>query len=291
MGDLRAVGSVVERLRLVPDTVRRFVVPERQAREAFGIPVEALRLLPCRGTGRPAYDQRDLENIALELGLASPLTSQPRSWAAALEDPAPLRRLRVQRFAVCPDRGHAGPCRVRVLLPGEGWVRREVSGRGANLRLVSDLALRNEWPELPDAVHEAAAATDGLTLMSLPWGIGQDPELARRTGVVDCVGAALCLIEEGRRRGLEVRLSVGLLVTPPYSSFRAWAEFLVEGDWVPLDPVMVRALQRWGLLAEPVPADHPVGGMLARLAGTLTPIAWHNDFPVDLLYPTAASPA
>lgn len=80
----------------------------------------------------------------------------------------------------------------------------------------------------------------------LPEAVCWDPEFMWRTRMSDCGGAAAWLVHEGGRHGLEGRFSFGLLVAAPYFTPHCWAEFLVDGIRVPVDPLLVQAPNQWG---------------------------------------------
>ncbi|MFD6326271.1 transglutaminase domain-containing protein [Streptomyces sp. NPDC058442] len=143
------------------------------------------------------------------------------------------------------------------------------------------------WPALPGAVRELLREVDGIGFFLLPEAVRWDPEFMWRTRMADCGGAAAWLVAEGARRGLAVRFSFGLLVARPYSTPHCWAEFLVDGVWVPVDPLLVRALNQWGGLdAGAFPPDGRPGALFHRLTDRFTKVVSHGGIWAHTSLPT-----
>jgi hypothetical protein len=295
-GDER-LRTFVRRIRLIPDELRRFTVSTKRALAEYGVPRALLAEfdelgLPGEGErGARRYDHHDLMSLSLDFGLRSAWTFGMRWWEPALEYPGPLRHCLVKYDFSCPDPGHEAPCHVEVLAPDRTWRAEDVRADRAvtTLAATTEFRLRNTWPELPPDVLELAEEIGRLEFKSLPIGLGFDLDFVRETGLVDCAGAAYLLYKRAQEAGLPVRFSMGLVVTLPYASPHCWAEFEVDGDWVPVDPLMVNALINWGLLSgEQWSAGRSIGGILGRLAGRAGPLARHNGESVmQLTMPTS----
>ncbi|KIF78152.1 hypothetical protein QR77_38860 [Streptomyces sp. 150FB] len=290
------LGDLVRRLRQVPDRQRRFADTETAARRLHRIRPELLAALTAAGlpyTGEGTerlFDGYDLGNSALHLGLVSVQSRSMRSWAKALQSSgAPGRSYRVEVVSCCPVPGHTGPCPYGVLLP-DG--RRLIEGPPADARL-AELTVSPvvRWPELPEAVRELLREVEGIGFYLLPEAVRWDPEFMWRTRMADCGGAAAWLVAEGTRRGLAARFSFGLLVAKPYSTPHCWAEFLVDGVWVPVDPLLVRALNQWGGLdAQVFPPDSGPGALFHRLTGRFTKVVSHGGIWAQVSLPTETVP-
>ncbi|WP_047869716.1 transglutaminase domain-containing protein [Nocardiopsis sp. RV163] len=256
-----AVGPVVERLRRVPDTARRFAQDATVARRWHRLDADLLAALldaglPAVGRGEARrFDPYDLSNAALWLGRPSIQRRAVKSWGASLRhnavalrgpgaDDAPAR-YRVEVGATCPLPDHPGPCRFTVLGPrGRHERLRTPHDRGALDRWVLPMPTRG--PRLPGPVREITARIADVEFLMLPEAVRWDPAFLDRARVSDCGGTAAWLVAEAARRGLEARFSFGVIVARPYSSPHCWAEFRVDGRWWPVDPLLVRLLQGWG---------------------------------------------
>ncbi|MGW2600571.1 transglutaminase domain-containing protein [Streptomyces klenkii] len=294
----RELRPLVDRLLLVPDEHRRFALDEQGARRLHRIGPELLDELTAaglphagHGPGR-LFDGYDLGNTALHLGLASVQRRAIRSWAAALRtasapDPRPLL---VDVKASCPVPGHAGPCPYGVLLPGGR--RRVVAGPPSDARLHRlTVRPRQQWPAFPPPVLELLRALEPVGFFLLPEAVRWDPEFLWRTRMADCGGASAWLVAEGERRGLGVRFAFGLLVARPYSTPHCWAEFLVDGHWVPADPLLLRAMAaRGGLDAAAHPPTASPGAVFHRLTDRFTKVVSHAGVWAPASLPTELLP-
>jgi hypothetical protein len=286
--------DVLRKLRMIPDHARDFDVSDAAAMAVLRLPADLLAHVNAAGLARTSHDGRllfdfdDLTNLSLELGIRSPWTAGMRFWRRALEAGGPYRECRVSYVFSCLDSRHTGPCQVEVLTPDRGWVRQDVTGQAAPARLaaVSEFRLRNDWPELPPDITELVEEVGQLEYKRLPADLGLQRDFVDRTGLVDCAGAARILVDEARRRGLPARPAAGLIAVPPYSSVHYWMEFLVDDIWTPTDPVMVKALIRWGLLSrERWHVGRSIGGILGRLSD-VTPLARHSGAAFSISMPT-----
>jgi hypothetical protein len=294
--DTAPVLRLLHKLRRIPDGVREFDVPPEEAWAEYRMPPERLRAiveagLPVRGAGDAIrYDRSDLINVSLHLGIGP--------WAHALRTflPRALNRavqghtstLGVTLRAVCPGPGHPEPCRYEVLTQDGQVCHTTPSGAPLSTPTVH-FQTRPGLPELPAAVDRLAASVEDVDFVWLPESVREDLDFVRETGLGDCVAVSRLLVAEGRRHGLTLRTSYGLLVVVPQSIVHFWAEMDVEGQWVPIDPVLIRALLSWGVLdAERWTAVPPLGAVACRLADDYTPLVTHAGTRIRYSLPTAA---
>jgi hypothetical protein len=286
------VGEVVRTIRRVPDEVRRFAVPAADARSRHRIDADLLDELlaaglPSAGTGADRlFDDYDLGNSALHLGLLSVQRMALRSWANALRrnDGREHIRARVGLVPRCPVPGHRGACEFRLLRPGGARSVRVGDGTGTDALDTLDVELSGRWPELPPAVRALVGEIADVAFFLLPEVIRWDTGFLLANRIADCGGVARYLVDEGTRRGLRARFSFGLLVTVPYSTPHCWAEFEVDGRWTPVDPLLLGMLGRLGLTEQP--QVHSTGAVVSRLTGRFTKLASHAGVFAPLSLPT-----
>jgi hypothetical protein len=291
--DLDALPGLMRLVHRVPAHLRRFTVTAAMAKsrhrvgpELAGLLVDAGLPHVGRGAGR-LYDDYDVGNLALHLGLPTIRRMTLRSWAGNLKHNASqaASRLRVQVVPQCPAGPHRGPCTYQVLRPDGLRDQVRVAAEGTP---VADLDVRvpGHWPELPSAVRELADEAMSLKFFILPEAIRWDLGFLAEYRIADCGGAAAWLVREGRRRGLPVRFSFGLLLAKPYSTPHCWAEFETDGVWVPYDPLLLTAMRRWtGLDTLSWHPYRSIGPVLYRMCGEFTKISSHNGIwaPVSLI--------
>ncbi|MEU0383199.1 transglutaminase domain-containing protein [Streptomyces chartreusis] len=292
-----AVTALLDRLGRIPSQRRDFRIGEREALSRYGLAPTLLHPLlelgfPARTEdGAYSYDAADLVNLSLQLRRGALSRALTRFWPralSALTGPGPAG-YRVGHQAACPepDRPGHNACEFTVLTPeGERTVQRPVRADPGPV-LETELWLRTDWPDLPPPMAGVVAEVADLEFMWLPRSLRWDTAFMRRTGLADCMGVSRLLVEEARARGLPARTAYGLVVAPPYATHHYWAEAGVGGDWVPLDPLMIKAMLGWGVLdhREWHPA-RSLGGMLCRLAADRTPVVTHDGVPCASSYPT-----
>ncbi|MBG6085950.1 transglutaminase domain-containing protein [Actinomadura viridis] len=313
------VSPLVGRLRLIPDTARRFAVGASAARSFYRLEPELLeRLLDAglphvgRGPDR-LFDDYDLSNSALHLGRMSVQRRAIRSWANSLRTNAAAAstRYRLTVLAPCPAPGHPGPCRYlfpetpetsetsgdgSADTPADGSVDGRAAGtvqracvreRPDDPLLVLDVVQRGDWPEAGTRVRELVAEHGAADFFMLPEAVRWDPGFFAATGMSDCGGCAARLVRAAAAHGLDARFSFGVLVAKPYSIAHCWAEFRTGGGWTPVDPMLMRILTDWGGL-DPAQADpcRSPGPVLHRLADHVAKLVDHNGIWAPVSLPT-----
>lgn len=286
---------LIDKVRSVPDEARRFAVTAAGARTAHRLDASQLADLveaglpsvgPADAADQRLFDDYDLGNIALHLGLMSVRRRAIRSWTNALRRACEQEtaRVRVGFVPRCPVAGHAGPCRYSVLGPGGRRQVHEGASNGTDPVASVELDLACAWPEVGPRARALIEELEDVDFFILPEVIRWDPAFMRTARIADCGGAAEWLVAEGRRRGLETRFSFGLLVARPYSTPHCWAEFRTEGVWVPVDPLLIGVMRSLGL--ESWPLHHSIGAITSRLCGRFTKLVEHDGVWTPLSLPT-----
>jgi hypothetical protein len=249
-----SVPGLVELLRQVPDAARRFSVSLDRARDELRIRPELCREfvaagLPHVGTGDDVlFDPNDLESLSLHLRLPSPRMMMMRCWGRTMRRVArgPVT-YRVEAHVRCPAPGHPGPCRYQVRT-AHGTVERTATGPSMVAVLRPKLRPRAA-AVLPGPVAELLREFEDLTYVRMPKDAAADPALLFGGRIAQCDLAARATVQAARRRGLRARPSFGFIVAAPFSSPHNWAELWIEDQWVPVDPLLARALRSWGVEA------------------------------------------
>jgi hypothetical protein len=296
--DVTRVAVLVELLRRIPDEFREFVITGRVARRRHGMSTELVDLLVASGLptrdadGSTMFDNIDLLNVAMHLGISPWARAARRFWSTVLGTgrATPTLRYFVEYQTSCPDPGHDGPCRYTLTVPEGQTVEFSEHVRRTVSLVRVEIVPETVWPVLPDAARELVDAVLGLRFVLLPGGLRRDTAFARTAGICDCNGTAALLGEAARRLGVTVRSSYGFLVTPPFSSPHSWVDVLVDNRWVPVDPTLVTAMLDWGVLSssEWSAYDSP-GAVLVRVGASDVVLAAHAGVPVPVML--ATSPA
>ncbi|MEU4792151.1 transglutaminase domain-containing protein [Micromonospora tulbaghiae] len=289
-----AVARLVGRLRRIPDEAREFVLSAQDAWREFRMPPGDLRAVTEAGlpvhvsTGDVRYDRSDLINLSLHLGVGPWAHTMRTFLPRALDRVTPDQRtpLTVRFRSSCPTPRHPGPCRYGVLTPYGTVNCAAPRGQGLDTAVIR-FRPAADAPDQP-VLRELAATVEDLDFVWLPEAVREDLDFVRSTGLGDCIAVSQLLVAEGRRRGLAVRPCYGLLVMPPQSIVHFWAEVQVDGTWIALDPVLLRAMVDWGAL-DPR-RWHPgrtLGALTCRLAAGYAPLTTHADVPVPFSLPTS----
>lgn len=277
------VPEAVAMVRKVPDAHRTFEEGAAFARRTYGIGDELLAELldaglPSRGRDEDRrFERTDLHNIAMALRIPSPYFVALRHKARTLtraEARGGTLEYALHITAGCPDPGHpgecayeAGPSLLDVAEPGS--VGETASGVfAARARVPADFAL------LGDDEAALLSLVAGWRLYVLPYTLSADEGFARETGLSNCAIAARVLYQEALTRGMEVRCSAGLLVSPPFATPHNWLEFRADGAWLPADPLLLQAFAHWGMTdPREWPPHRSVSGIVLRLTTDSTPLS------------------
>lgn len=277
--------ELVGKLRLVPDDAREFTTSRDFALQNYRLPADLLDQaredgLPTDLTGR-MFDSADLRTLGLHLGVGSIShtlrTFLPRTLKASAGG---VNRYRLSYLPRCPDPAHAEPCRYTLRLP-EGEYQYTASPQDIAPLHTTTADLPCTQPELPPAAKELMEELAALDLALLPKRARRDTALIRRTGLADCTGLSRLVAEECGRRGIIARTGYGLLLAPPFVNRHYWAEIRAEDRWVPVDPVLLATLGRWGVLdPEQWPAHRHLAGVVWRVSDQFAPLSRHDGVEV-----------
>ncbi|MFG3049554.1 transglutaminase domain-containing protein [Kitasatospora sp. NPDC048239] len=282
-------ARIIAPLLRIPHSQRVFRLPPSALKRSYGMTGEIVDQLVGLGLPHlatpegPLFDEDDIASVSLYLRLPSARRGVMTYWVRA------LRRLgtagappvhRVDVAAGCPDPGHEGACRYTLAL-GDGPPRAQDARRDATGPLAS-LAVRaaGRPRELPAAVREVLRVFQDIDYYLLPGTAAAEPGLMQRTGIGDCILMARALVDEALGRGMDARVASGLIVAVPFSSAHTWAEFQVAGEWLPVDPLLPKALSAWGVpgAADWPPTLSPVG-LFHRLGGQPRQLVTHGGEP------------
>jgi hypothetical protein len=266
--------ATIDRIRRVPDTVRRFEVDVAAASRSYHIDHSLLEELldlglPHHGAGdQRRFDPLDLENISLGLNLPSPRRRALRWWSKSLlngrVDVDTVYAVRLT--AHCPQPGHPGECRfavnpllVSAAMPGS--VRSEQPG-------VTTFDVHLADPDWYFG-EPFSALIDRMTPLHfhvIPESLDCDLGFATATGLANCGLATRLTVHLAAEMDLPVRSVYGYFFTAPFLTWHTWCEFRCGERWIPADPFMLTALARWGVPgSERWAPNRSTGGLTWRL--------------------------
>jgi hypothetical protein len=224
-------------------------------------------------------------NVALRVETSSRAHQALKWWGRELRRPyGPVSSYCLEFFADCPDPPHCGQCSFTI--HGRQISIPAMNRRDTDTPIHSEIFnLRRVWPALPPSIVELIDEFKDVTFLRLREPIKWDTEFIRNSRVGDCAGVATLLVKEAKARRLPARFSYGMALTPPFCTGHYWAEFLVDGVWVPVDPVLISALISLHFLPEPAWSPRSsLGGILARLSGDTSVGPRHGSVAVDVSF-------
>ncbi|MFD6398982.1 transglutaminase domain-containing protein [Nocardia sp. NPDC060249] len=275
-------------LKKIPDALRRFTVDAETLSAQSRIPLDLLDDLISAGLpsdyreGNRYFDEIDIANISLYQRLPTPVTLGMRCRAMALMESSSAGEFEVEIVPSCPDLGHPGPCHFDTW-GAAGWTQ---AGTGSDARwLHSSIPPDTELPE--NIIRIVSGVANELTFFHLPEILRGDISFAVSSGVADCRAAAAVLVGRAQESDIPARPAFGFLLSPPFSSPHQWVEFLVDGRWIAVDPILLRALAEWNMLdgAEWPPHRSP-SQILKRIGSDYAPLARHNGAVTTASLPT-----
>ncbi|MEU8566863.1 hypothetical protein AB0C51_00610 [Streptomyces pathocidini] len=288
------IESAVERVRRVPSQHREYVHDVATARRTHGIPEDLLKELldvglpHGRANGTIAMDGLDLANVSFMLGLPSARAMALRGWATALRaarsEQAALYTLTVAPH--CLDPGCEKACEFSIAPEVAGHFGTDgeidaVTGCVVHRRAAGGSVL------LPDEMRALTAQLASVEFHLLPPALQNDVGFLRSAQLADCPLAAEFLFREAGRRGFAARKSFGIFMAVPYSIPHMWIDLLVDGEWLPVDPLLLAMLASRGIIdaADWLPF-RTLGGVAWRLHGEDVPLALHGGQKTTYSLPT-----
>jgi hypothetical protein len=269
-----AAETWIARLRQIPDEHRVFDAGSKRAEMEFGIDGQMADRLLERGIphemreGEAVFADVDLHYLSLRIARGGMYTAAMATWAKALVSTGIRAWSDVSvRYVPYVNAGEE----VEILLPNGDRERRTTEADRTGARI--EVRMVGEWPPFDPHIAEVLEYVGSLDFCLIPPGLEMNSAFIRRTRLASCASAALLVVEECGRLGIEARPAFGLLLGSPFATPRNWAEVRTGGDWVPADPLLLSALSNFaGLDRELWPPTRCPGGVLLRLASGRTPI-------------------
>jgi hypothetical protein len=283
---------LVKPLSAIPDDARTYGVSEHDAASLYGLDEDVLESLAAAGLphrvthGQRRFEFGDIHYAALRLGSATQHIAAIRAWRDTLELLSSTPKVNATiKFVPFGEAGHHGRPGM-VLLPG-GETREVdlVSGVSA-----TELEFTIETPpasSLPPDLERLVREVASLDFYYLPPPLQSDAGFARSAGLADCTASSQLIVDDARALGYRVRQVHGLLLSIPYSTHHAWPEVLVAERWIPLDPLVLTLLHRYGDLdAVQWPVTRSLEPLLLRLGSGWEPIISVDGVEVRAMFLT-----
>lgn len=263
-----AAVRVFEKLQAVNDCHREFDAGFEDAR-SYGLNQELLTSLMGIGLSfrmreeAPYFDTDDLYNLSLHLKLPSIHKMAMRSWAGAFKASTQTRTMRIC-YSLCE--ALQNPIWCSVLSCDRGIVDMQVD-QAENFYCYSYETEPVEHLFVGDTAALLEDLTAGFEFYMLQDSIRWELPFMNAQKVGECGGFSKMLVEKARRAGIKARHVFGILASQPYGTGHYWAEFLVEGRWLPADPLMILLLRQHARLPEQEwPITRSPGGALLPLS-------------------------
>lgn len=288
------VGVLAMSLRKIPDPHRRFGTTRAVADSEYGFKPHDQDLLlslgfPHIGSGSDVmFDLTDLASTSLYLGLRSARQDAMRFWTRSLRR---ARRgesaYRIGVRASCPYPRHAGKCSYLVhAAVNPSCVTMTDERQGAAIGVFRVAA--GEYPEiLPTEVVALVQEFADVEFYFLPTFLALTADFVLEHRIGDCVATARAIVDAATGRGFTARLSYGFISAVPFSSAHTWAEVRVGGRWLPVDPLLPKALRDWGITrADEWPVDLAPLGLYHRIGDEPVHLVSHAGVPAHTWLPT-----
>jgi|GEM_PF-6009867 len=265
---LSLAEGIVHNLAKVDDRHRRFSVAAAQA-VLYGFAADELPALEAIGLAarqqgeERCFDPDDLYNLSLHLRLPSLHKLAMRGWAAAFRHSERDRRVELV-YTLDEKTPPRGP--IQVLIGDQRQCSLEAAAGGDFYRQCLVIPGRRLLLPSPfrELVEEVCA---DMQFYMLHDGIRWDLDFMRRHRLAECGGFSKLLVEQAQARGLAARQVFGLLLSSPYATGHYWAELQICGEWVAVDPLMIRLLsEQAGLCRDLWPLHRSPLGALLRLS-------------------------
>jgi len=286
--------SLVEPLLRIPHEYRRFdTTPEAAARDlGIGAPIQQMLIdhgVPhVGGGGDILFDSLDMSTISLSVSARSARRDAMRFWMRSLRRIAsgPVA-YQVEVRGECPMPRHSGPC-VYTVAGALSQAPRVVTDERRGVLLGEITRTITERPELlPPELAELASRYADIDFYYLPTFLSLSAKFVERERIGDCVATAHAIFDAATEAGFEARPAFGFIFSVPYSSPHTWTEVRFGGSWLPVDPLLPKALRYWGISRE---GEWPVNlsplGLYHRISAEPIRLAWHGQAPSHAWLPT-----
>lgn len=209
------------------------------------------------------FDSDDLYNLSLYLKLPSIHKMAMRSWVSAFKAGSQGRQM---SMTYSLQEGLSFPLSCSVLTYDRGAVEMTVE-QPENLyhHQIQQKPMNKAFPETVVRLLEELSAD--FEFYMLHDAIRWESSFMKDQKMGECGGFSKMIVERAGYLGIEARHVFGILASQPYGTGHYWAEFSVEGEWIPADPLMILLLRQHARLpAEEWPLSRSPGNALLPLS-------------------------
>ncbi len=286
--------DLITRLKLVADGLKSFTVKSMDARSLYGINDSLMAELMSLGLPHEqrdhslTFDENDLYNVALYLRLPSVHRTAMRSWASTLEQfgQAEEQLFHLEYRVLQSPLLVESPRKVTaVVSPTE---KRYVYVWPGETALEIEVPIRAVWPLAPPQLEEVIIALSGrLEFFALPEALTTTTIFSQTNGLAECAVGSRMLRDECESLGFEARQMFGLFLSVPVAFPTTWTEVLLEGEWVPFDPLLLNLLHlHTRLSTDSWPITRSLGSIVLPMANNACDLVTYNGQTVPTSYIT-----
>ncbi|WP_020405421.1 transglutaminase domain-containing protein [Hahella ganghwensis] len=259
---------VLDKLATVDNCHRVFNTSTEEAR-TYGLTDDLLAGLVLLGLNHQIrndsryFDSDDLYNLSLYLKLPSIHKMAMRSWVGAFKAGAEGRQLSMT-YSIRDDLSFPANCSVMTY--DRGAVEMSLA-QPENIyhHKIQVQPVTCSFPE--PVVNLLEELSVGFEFYMLHDAIRWETSFMKDQKIGECGGFSKMIVERARHLNIEARHVFGILASQPYGTGHYWAEFLIEGQWLPADPLMILLLRQHARLpADEWPLSRSPGGALLPLS-------------------------
>lgn len=235
--------DVIRKLALVNDEHRVYNT-DTEAAKIFGFNPDLLSALAERGMsyatveGNLFYDSDDLYNLSLYLSLPSIHKLAMRSWKKAFSKGSYDKTFSISYSF---QEKVSLPAQFSVITIEEEKKVMEIE-QPENFYRVSSRIVQQTQSLPPPLCDMLVEMTIDVEFYMLHDAIRWDTDFIQRYKMAECGGFSKLLMEKAQEVGFEVRHVFGILLSEPYGTGHFWVEFNIDGEWVAVDPLMIRLM-------------------------------------------------
>ena len=239
--------NLIDKIKLIPDEFRSYQVRANQVLPIFG--VNDLLITQLMELGLPyehdndlfLYDSLDMQNVALNLRLPSMQRMSMKYWRETLEE---IDRRKDASVSI-QVRRHDSRTRRQCPASYPSSTNDEFK---PYKRFVPHILNYRIPPSVPQSISATLVSIletiSQLEFFALPRELAKTTVFSRSTGLANCIAASQLLIEECTLVGINARVVWGLFLSTPFAFRHTWTEVLVNGTWIPFDPLMLKLLKQ-----------------------------------------------
>lgn len=265
--------EIINNIKKINIDFKNFSVESSEAKSLYGVSSNLISQLIDNGfphknlNEKILFDANDLANLSLNSGLLSVRRMAMRSWSNTLSILSRGSNDIIANIQCSIDERFKEGEELDVLTSHCSARQKIKYIEGSSIFTYQHILRCGRKVDFPTEIRDMLLEISRFQFYMLPETLRWDLSFIQENKLSECSGASRLLCYWLNQAGFRARQLFGLLVAKPFSCGHFWTEIFLDGNWYPVDALLIK------LLSKVTRLNTRVWGPTSNLAGLFYPLA------------------